>query len=153
LEIRTGCPCALNLGEERNRSSDISLIYDGECPVCSSYCNRVRIQNSLGTVKLVNAREVDEITVKTALKGLDLDQGMVLKVGDVLYFGPEAINAMALMSSKVGPFNKLNHWIFRSRRRSTLLYPVLRNCRNMILRGMRKAKINDIRAERDETGD
>jgi hypothetical protein len=113
-------------------------------PVCNSYCNRVRIQNSLGTIKLINARDVDEETVKTTLKGLDLDQGMVLKVGDALYFGPEAINAIALMSSQAGMFNRLSYWIFRSPRRSRLLYPVLRSCRNVILRGMRKTRINDI---------
>ena len=41
-------------------------------------------------------------------------------------------------------FNKLNCWIFRSKRFSRLLYPVLRCFRNFLLKALRKRKINNL---------
>ncbi len=47
---------------------EILLVYDEECPVCDAYCRMVRMPESVGTLRLVNARDVstvmDEITSK-----------------------------------------------------------------------------------------
>jgi hypothetical protein len=60
----------------------------------------VRIPRSVGTLRLVNAREpcvvIDEITQA----GLDIDQGMVVKMGGRLYYGTEAIHILALTNSR-----------------------------------------------------
>ena len=76
--------------------------------------------------------------------GLDIDQGMVLKMGGVIYYGADAIHALALISSRSGVFNRLNYWLFKSKRVSAVLYPLLRFIRNLILKTLGKTKINNL---------
>jgi predicted DCC family thiol-disulfide oxidoreductase YuxK len=126
-------------------SREILLVYDEECPVCDAYCHVVRLRESAGELQLVNAREDTTIMKDVTRQGLDIDQGMVLKVDGVLYYGADAIHVLSLMSSTSGAMNRINHWIFRSRSRSRLLYPVLRSARNLLLKALRKTKINNLR--------
>lgn len=128
---------------ETNRP-EILLVYDNECPACDNYCRMVRIRDSVGTLKLVNARESSEVMCEITRQGLDIDQGMVLKVGDVLYYGSDAIHALSLLGSPSGVFNRMNYWLFRSKARATFFYPLLRNCRNLLLKILRKTKINNL---------
>jgi predicted DCC family thiol-disulfide oxidoreductase YuxK len=123
---------------------DILLVYDDECPACDNYCRMVRIRDTVGTLKLVNARESSEVMQEITRQGLDIDQGMVLKVGDVLYYGSDAIHVLSLMGSPSGVFNRMNHWLFRSKTRARLLYPLLRSCRNLLLKILRKTRINNL---------
>lgn len=123
---------------------DILLVHDEECPLCDAYCRMVRIRESVGDLKLVNAHDGSGVMREITRQGLDIDQGMVLKVDDILYYGADAIHALSLMSSGSGLFNRLNHWIFRSRARSRVLYPVLRDCRNFVLKLLRKTKVNNL---------
>ncbi len=123
---------------------ELLLVYDKECPLCDAYCRMVRIRESVGVLKLMDARDGGVLMQEITHQGLDIDQGMVLKVDDVLYYGADAIHALSLMSSGSGLFNRLNHWIFRSRARSRLFYPMLRSCRNFVLKLLRKTKINNL---------
>lgn len=76
--------------------------------------------------------------------GLDIDQGMVLLAGDEVYYGADAMHALALMSSRSGIFNRANYWIFRRRTLARLLYPLLRSCRNFLLKLMGRTRINNL---------
>lgn len=125
-------------------SEDIVLVYDQECPACDNYCQVVRIRESVGNLKLVDARESSRIMDEITALGLDIDQGMVLKVGDQLYYGADAIHALALLSSRSGLLNRLNYWVFRSKTVSRVLYPVLRFARNVLLKILRKTKLNNL---------
>jgi predicted DCC family thiol-disulfide oxidoreductase YuxK len=124
---------------------EILLVYDEECPLCDAYCRVVRLRESVGELRLVNAREDSAVMKEITRQGLNIDQGMVLKVDDVLYYGPDAIHALSLMSSASGVANRINHWIFRSKSRSRLLYPLLRSGRNLLLKALRKTKINNLK--------
>ncbi|GHG71516.1 hypothetical protein GCM10010919_22890 [Alishewanella longhuensis] len=77
-------------------------------------------------------------------KGLDIDQGMVLKMGRQLYYGADAVHALALISSRSGVINRLNYQIFKSKNVSVLLYPILRAIRILLLKVLRKTKINNL---------
>lgn len=123
---------------------EIVLIYDRECPACDNYCQVVRIRESVGQLRILNAREDSPELREITAAGLDIDDGMVLKVGAQLYYGADAIHALAMMSSKRGWFNRLNHLIFRSRRLSRWLYPVLVRCRLVLLKLLRKSRINNL---------
>lgn len=129
---------------------EIWLVYDQECPVCHAYCRMVRPRESAGTLRLVNAREPHEIMDQITAKGLDIDQGMVLKVGNVLYYGADAIRALSLISRPTGMFNRINRLIFRSKSRSRTVYPALRSFRNLLLKALRKTKINNLRLPGNE---
>ncbi|SDW81544.1 DCC1-like thiol-disulfide oxidoreductase family protein [Marinobacter mobilis] len=123
---------------------EILLVYDRECPACDNYCRMVRIRRDLGELKLVDAREHSEVMAEITGQGLDIDQGMVLKLDGQLYYGADAIHALALISSRSGFFNRLNFWLFRSRRLSAVSYPLLRWCRNLLLKWLGKTRINNL---------
>lgn len=124
------------------------IVYDGECPFCSRYVAMVRLRESLGRVRLVNARDPDPLVAELRRKGFDLDEGMVLKLGDRLYHGADCINMLALLSTPSGMFNRLNGMIFRSRTVSKLLYPVLRAGRNTVLMLLGRTKLAATESER-----
>lgn len=129
---------------------EILLVYDKECPVCDAYCQIVRIRKSVGELKLIDARSKNDIMDEITAKGLDIDQGMVLKMDDQLYYGSDAIHALALISSRSGIFNRINYWIFRSRILSAWFYPILRFYRNLLLKLLGKTKINNLELPNNE---
>ena len=126
---------------------EILLVYDRECPACNAYCQIVQIRKSVGELRIVDARENSDVLNEITARGLDIDQGIVLKMGDQLYYGSDAINALALIGSRSGIFNRLNYWIFKSKTISKILYPVLRSGRNLLLKILGKSKINNLGIE------
>ena len=128
---------------------EILLVYDRECPVCDFYCRLVRVQDSSGNLRIVDARQASTIMSEITERGLDIDQGMVVKADDVLYYGSDAIHVLALLSTRSGFFNRLSYWTFRSRGRARVLYPILRSLRNILLKVMGKSKINNLGLEKN----
>ena len=125
-------------------SEPIRLVYDKDCPACNAYCQVVRIRQSVGELQLINAREDSAVMRELTAQGLDIDQGMVLKRADNCYYGSDAIYMLSLLSSRSGWFNRLNYHLFKSRRVAKWLYPLLRACRNFLLKLLRKRKINNL---------
>jgi predicted DCC family thiol-disulfide oxidoreductase YuxK len=125
----------------------IQLIYDKECPACHFYCQVVRIRQSVGELVLIDAREHPEVLKEITAQGLDIDQGMVLKMAGQLYYGTDAIHLLALLSGRSGVFNRLNYWLFSSKKVAALLYPILRSCRNVLLKILGKTKINNLKQD------
>lgn len=125
-------------------NKEILLVYDKECPACNYYCQLVRIRKSVGELKLIDAREHCQVMDEITASGLDIDQGMVLKMGDALYYGSDAIHMLSLIGSRSGIFNRLNFWAFRYRTVAKILYPVLRFFRNLLLKILGKTRINNL---------
>lgn len=111
----------------------IVLVYDGECPICSAYCKALAIRQLDPRFEIVNARQYHPILESINERGLDLDEGFVLKIENGYFHGAEAINRLALVSTRVGLFNRLNYLIFKSAYLSKILYPFLRNGRSILL--------------------
>jgi predicted DCC family thiol-disulfide oxidoreductase YuxK len=122
-------------------AGEVWLVYDGECPFCSRYVRFVRLRAALGQVKLINARDGGPVVDQAVAAGLDLDEGMALKIDDRWYHGDECIHMLALLSTRSDVFNRLNGAIFRSRAASRLLYPLLRTGRNAALRLLGRTRI------------
>lgn len=112
----------------------IWLVYDGECPVCRSYVQHVRLKQAAGELHLVNAREPSALRDEVLAAGLDLDEGIVLKIGPHLYHGADAAHRLSLLTTGSGGFNRLNARLFASPRMARLAYPLLRAGRNLLLR-------------------
>jgi len=125
---------------------EVLIVYDKQCPACDYYCNLVRIRESVGDLILVDARDGGPLMDEITASGLDIDQGMVVKVGDEIYYGSDAIHVLALMGTNKGLFNKLAYLAFRSKTASRILYPILRACRNLLLKLLGKTKINNLEA-------
>ena len=132
---------------ERER---ILLVYDKHCPACDNYCQVVNITESVGELVLVNARDDHEVIKEVTDLGLDLDQGMVLKMGERLFYGADAIHALALISSRSGVFNRINYWVFKSKPVSKVLYPILKFLRNILLKLLRVRKVNNLGIDQNE---
>lgn len=124
--------------------AEILLVYDGQCPLCRAYSRMLRIRESVGELRMVDAREDTAVRDEITAQGLDIDQGIVLKMGERLYYGVDAIHALALISSPSGFFNRLNYQIFKSQTLARWLYPLLRAGRNLLLKILGKNKINNL---------
>lgn len=125
-------------------SAELLLVYDKQCPACNNYCQMVRIKESVGILQLVDARDDTPIMEEITAAGLDIDEGMVLKMGDQLYYGADAIHALSLISSRSGIFNRLAYWVFKSKRVSHVLYPMLKVGRVVLLKLLRRTRINNL---------
>ena len=130
---------------------EILLVYDKEYPVCDNYYRLVRIKESVGGLKIIDARESSDVLDEITALGLDMDQGMVVKMDGEIYYGSDAIHSLALISSRSSFFNRLNYWMFKSKRVSHILYPALKFCRNLLLKILGKTKINNLGRENNET--
>lgn len=128
----------------------LSLVYDKQCPACNYYCQLIRINETVGELTLIDARDDDPMMKKITAQGLDIDQGMVLVIEDTLYYGSDAIQALALMSSRSGLFNQLNYQIFKHPVIAKNLYPLLRISRNILLKLLRKSKINNLNLKNNQ---
>lgn len=121
---------------------EIWIVYDGDCPFCSRFMQMYRLREQFGRVHLVDARSNDPILAEIRALGLDLDQGMALKMDGRFYHGADCMNRLALMGSRSSAFNHLNRWIFRSPAIARALYPALVTGRNLTLRLLGRKPIN-----------
>lgn len=109
------------------------LVYDGQCPFCTRYVRWMRLQDTVGELRLIDARGDDPVVDEVRALGFDLDQGMVLRLERQWYHGAEALRVLAMLSSPVGIFNRLNHHLFSGRWRARSWYPLLRGLRRLAL--------------------
>ena len=103
----------------------LTLVYDGDCPLCSAYVTRMRLRQTAGRLDLIDARQQPALVQQMEQRGYHLDDGMLLIVDGRFYHGAAAMHVLALMSSGSGWFNRLNYRLFRSPRLSSVLYPPL----------------------------
>lgn len=110
------------------------LIYDGDCPFCSNFVKLTRLRETVGTIRIVNARDASSQLDEALSAGFVIDEGMLLKIDDQYYHGADCMNRIALLTSRSGFINKTILFIFRSHRLSQILYPILRFFRNTTIK-------------------
>ena len=112
----------------------MTVIYDGQCPFCSSYVAMLRLREAVGAVELVDARSGDERVIRAAERGHDLDSGMVVLWDGRSFHGQAAVHLLATLSAPAGRCNRLQRAVFRSPARAALIYPLLARGRRVYLR-------------------
>ncbi|WP_025897096.1 DCC1-like thiol-disulfide oxidoreductase family protein [Sneathiella glossodoripedis] len=129
-----------------NNSNDVWFVYDGACPICSLAANRFAIVQTVGDLKILDARTNENHPVLQEIKAkqLDLDTSMVIKMGQKFYQGPEALHLMAMLGTNRRWFNRLTYLLFRHRTLSKFSYPILRLLRNILIRLRRQGKIRNL---------
>ncbi|MDB5570704.1 MAG: hypothetical protein JWN93_1887 [Hyphomicrobiales bacterium] len=100
----------------------LHIVYDGDCPFCSSYVKLLRLRERFD-VRLVDARREPEFA---AQYGLDLNAGMVVDMDGDVRHGARAVALLSRLSSRVSPL--------RSERVAAAVYPALRLGRNVALK-------------------
>lgn len=121
--------------------SEVSIIYDSECPVCTAYSCSIEVGDNRGKPRLISARGDDSEVSAALAAGLDLDEGMVVLYKGERYHGAEAMHILALAAPAKGLFGHLNRFLFGSRRVAKFLYPAMRAGRNLLLLVLGKKKI------------
>ena len=121
----------------------VQIIYDGDCPFCKVYVGMVRLKENYA-VELINARDPHPLVDEVTLRGLDIDEGMVVVLEKEFYHGDDALNRMALMTTKSGLMRRLTKWTFSNPWRSRNLYPFLRGGRNVTLKLLGHKKIENL---------
>jgi len=128
-----------------NCPDTIYVIYDDLCPFCRNYCRLLRLRGVAGKLLFVDARKPSALMHEMTAKGLDIDRGMAVKIGNDIYSGPDAMHILSLLSTTSGVFNRLIFGLFQSKRRAAILYPLLRCGRNISLRLMRIPLISNLK--------
>lgn len=120
----------------------LTVVYDGDCPLCSAYVTQLRLKETAGSLRLEDARQHPETVEALSEQGYSLDEGMVVIAGARVYHGADAIHVLALMSSRRGWLNRLNYRVFRSRNLSAALYPALVAGRRALLWLLGRARLS-----------
>ncbi len=128
---------------ENTEPADLTIVYDGECPFCTSYIRLVHLREAVGSVELVNARQSHPVIDEVRARNLDLDQGMVVRIQGEYLHGAAAMTALSRLSTPTGFVNRAMRAVFRTPGRAALLYPLMVRGRNMTLRLLGRKLIGD----------
>lgn len=142
----------MNMNQDEVKKEDVWLVYDGECPVCKTYCKYIRIREAVGNLHLVDARRPGELMDEITGLGLDIDQGMVLKFKDAIYYGPDAIHMLTLLSTPSGIFNRINYYVFSTKPGAKIVYPVGKAFRTLILKLLGIQYIGNLKKDSSASG-
>jgi hypothetical protein len=93
----------------------------------------LRLKESTGAPELVNLRDASETRMELEAQGFDLDKGMVAEISGKRYEGADALNALALLTTPSGIFNRATAALFSRPALSRVIYPLLRAGRNATL--------------------
>ena len=83
----------------------------------------------------------DPIVDKVTSRGFDLNEGMVLLIGERIYHGSDCLHVLALLTSGGSILNRLSARLFRFRSIARYVYPTLRAGRHLALRLLGRARI------------
>lgn len=128
----------------------VEVLYDRQCPVCDYYCQRVDIAEDEGEMVRIDAREQSTLLDDVTATGLDIDEGMVVRVDNRIYYGSEAIAKLARLSSRTGFVNRISWHAFRHDGAARILYPVLAAIRNLLLKVLGRSRINNLDLENND---
>lgn len=128
------------MSEETDRPG-LEIVYDGDCPFCSSYVGMLRLRATVGPVELIDARSGDPRVAAFAAQGFSADTGMIVRHRDDVLHGAEAMRLLTLLSETRGPLSWLLRQMFRHPRAALPCYRVLAAGRRLTLRLMGRRPI------------
>jgi predicted DCC family thiol-disulfide oxidoreductase YuxK len=119
----------------------MELIYDGQCPLCRTYCTAI----PSGNIVLIDARHDSETLKEVTRRGFDIDEGMVLKTGGRFLYGSEAMLELSRRLPARGWTGWVNRLFFNSPRRARIFYTPAKEIRNLLLKILGIGRINNLR--------
>ena len=115
-------------------NTELTFIYDGECPFCNHFAELLELKSNIKNISILDARKNQTITNSLLDKGYDIDKGAILLIGDSIFHGAEAINTICnKINNPSGKLLNLLSNIFKSNKRTTLLFPFLLRARRFAL--------------------
>jgi predicted DCC family thiol-disulfide oxidoreductase YuxK len=121
--------------------SGAKLLYDGECPICNSLACSLKQDNP--GLEIIDARHASAEPTSAETRGLDLNEGMAMIVDGRHYYSVDALAYIARFLQAKGLAGWLMRLLFRHKRATQTLYPVLVLLRKLLLRLAGKPLIDD----------
>ena len=118
------------------------VVYDGDCPFCSSYVAFAQLRDARPDIKLLDARELAPHLLAAIMDQYDLNEGMIVVLDGRIHWGGDAMHVIALVANRATLLHRLNALVFRSAVVSRWIYPVLRTGRNLTLWFLGRSKIS-----------
>jgi predicted DCC family thiol-disulfide oxidoreductase YuxK len=125
-----------------NRSNQLSIIYDGECPFCANFMELYTIRKMAAEVELIDARLRPELVQELRTRGMDVNDGMVVIWQGHYYFGAAGMHLLSVLGTESGIFGVFNQLLFRNRRVAGMIYPALAAGRQITLSLLRRKPIS-----------
>ena len=115
-------------------NTNLTFIYDGECPFCNHFAELLELKSKINKITILDGRKNPEIIKSLLDKGYDIDRGAILLKDDDILHGAEAINKVCnQITNPSGKLLKLLSNIFKSNKRTNLLFPFLVRARRLAL--------------------
>tara|TARA_B100000945_G_scaffold104384_1_gene82611 strand:+ start:177 stop:557 length:381 start_codon:yes stop_codon:yes gene_type:complete len=115
-------------------TSNFTFIYDGECPFCNHFAELLEIKSKIENIKIVDARKNVDLIKNLLVKGYDIDKGAILLKDDDIFHGAAAINTICnQINNPSSDLLKLLSRLFKSNKRTKLLFPLLLRARRFAL--------------------
>ena len=105
--------------------SKIEILYDGQCPLCAGYCERIKQEN----IALIDARAPGPLLEEITRLGLDIDEGMVVKKDGQIFYGSEAMREI-VKAKQAGHMERL---LFGPKPVAAAVYAFSKAVRNVVL--------------------
>ncbi len=115
-------------------NTNLTFIYDGECPFCNHFAELLELKSKISNISILDGRKNPKIIRSLLDKGYDIDKGAILLKDDDIFHGAEAINRICnQINNPSGKLLKLLSNIFKSNKRTNLLFPFLVRARRFAL--------------------
>ena len=115
-------------------NANLTFIYDGECPFCNHFAELLELKSKINKISILDGRKNPKIIKSLLEKGYDIDRGAILLEDDDIFHGAEAINKICnQINNPSGKLLKLLSNIFKSDKRTNLLFPFLVRARRLAL--------------------
>ena len=115
-------------------NANLTFIYDGECPFCNHFAELLELKSKINKISILDGRKNPKIIKSLLEKGYDIDRGAILLKDDDIFHGAEAINKICnQINNPSGRLLKLLSNIFKSDKRTNLLFPLLVRARRLAL--------------------
>ena len=115
-------------------NANLTFIYDGECPFCNHFAELLELKSKINKISILDGRKNPKIIKSLLEKGYDIDRGAILLKDDDIFHGAEAINRICnQINNPSGNLLKLLSNIFKSDKRTNLLFPFLVRARRLAL--------------------
>ena len=115
-------------------NTNLIFIYDGECPFCNHFAELLEHKSKIKKISILDGRKNPKMIKSLLEKGYDIDRGAILLKDDDIFHGAEAINKICnQISNPSGKLLKLLSIIFKSDKRTKVLFPLLVRARRFAL--------------------
>jgi predicted DCC family thiol-disulfide oxidoreductase YuxK len=109
------------------------LLYDGECPACTSYIAFSRLRQLRPDIQLLDARTHPDLVEEFRRRGYEINTGMVMQLDGKIVFGAEVTRIIARLAGDAGPLRRTVLWNLGAAPWSRALYPLLNRGRKLLL--------------------